>query len=467
VDITKLSLPGKTAENRASQSESSVARSLERLGINDGESRLARILSRVDGGSTRDGGGTRLMLEINGQQLPVRSEQALPAGALIRVMRTENELRLMDLPETPQRSALSQALARKMPFQQPLGEGLNRLIAAVSEPSTPQNLRNSINQLLEALPRPQPTPVRISGPVQMPVGNAPAAAQNPTPMLASEPSANSISGQQVREWFANSGTFREASLATHGQQAGAPGGGEDLKGRMIRLAVQLAQTELGGRATSEQVNSRIRSAEALTATQSMPTGQLQFPMPQQATTTTTTTAGAGAARDTGNAGETLRLLAGMINRITVNQLHSQALSPQSGGDTNTATNQTWVVEIPWITANGEAKTLQTRIEERQAGEEDEKNDEEPALEKDWRLTLALDLDRLGPVYFDLSLKGRRLTPRVWAEREHTVLLVEQTSDRLEAALGQLALEVAPIECHLGRPMALKTQLSQHLVDERA
>jgi len=465
VDINKLSLLGKTTENRTTQSESSAARTLDRLGINEGEARLARILSTTDGAGARDGGGSRLMLEINGQQLPVRSDRALPAGELIRVLRTENELRLMDLPETPQRSVLSQALARKMPFQQSLGEGLNQLIAAASEPSTPQNLRNTINQLLETLPRPQqPTQLRISGPVQMPAGNAPAP-QSPAqgPIVSSQSSNSGLTGQQVREWLSNSGTFREASLATAGQQGSAPGGSEDLKGRMIRMAMQLAQTELGGRASSEQISSHIRSAEALAGSQSLHSGQLQFPMPPQ----NNTTASAGAARESGNAGETLRLLAGMINRITVNQLHSQALSTQSGGDT-TAANQTWVVEIPWVTANGEAKTLQTRIEERLPGEEGgDTEGEEGAMERDWRLTLALDLEKLGPVYFDLSLKGRRLTPRVWAEQRHTARLVEQTSDRLEVALSRLDLEVTPVECHLGRPLALKTQLSQHLVDERA
>ncbi len=464
MDINIPSPSGKNPESSRQQGQDSALRLLNRLGIESGETRLARVMAALDDAS--GGKGARLLLEVNGKQLPVRSEQSLQPGTLIRIMRAANELRLMELPESPQRSVLSQALARKMPFQHNLGEGLNQLLNSARSNNTPQPVREALQQLTQLIFQPRSTtPPQATSSAA--IANAPAPSQNPL-------QGEAITPERVRQWFSENGIFREARLVTAQPQ---PSAGiestplsRDLKQRLIQLAVTAARHQAGDQAPRNQVERQLASVQPSISPQLVNATHLQFPAPEAlmqslSQTPAQTGSQAGAGREPMGAGEILRLLAGMINRITVNQLHSQALTNPATAEA--PASQTWILELPWLTASGEARLAQARIEQRDEASEDSDEDGEASNQREWRLTLAIDLDHTGPLYFDLSLKKRALKARIWAEKPATLALVEQTNDQLHSALSKLNLDVAPIECHQGQPVALKTRLSQYLVDEHA
>ncbi|MDX1589333.1 MAG: flagellar hook-length control protein FliK [Oleiphilaceae bacterium] len=458
MQITNTSPPGPRGEsaNAAPREGLSSAQMLDRLQLNEGDSRLARLLVR--NGDSAQGG--RALLEISGQRLPVQTDGRIPAGDLIRVLRAGNELRLMALPEPPQRSTLSQALAQKLPFQQDLQSGFNRLLQGASQPQ----LREALSQLLAMLPSQASLSRGGLTPTTQATGGAPlqggnAGRDNPLTNLSGGPQNNQGSSVGIiRQWLSGSGIFSEARLAT-----AAPG--ETLPPDLKQALLTAARHLLGdGRqpASATDTASQLRSLTPEASVQLQQGGQLQFPTPAPAPTAQ------GAGREPMGVGEALRLLAGMLNRISVNQLHSQVLSGGGGGAQEAATPaQSLLMELPWLNTQGEARTVQLRLDQRQQKQEEEEGGGEAGSQTQWRLNLALDLDGLGPLYFDLRLQQRQLDTRIWAERPVALGLVESTTEALAERLRRLELTVPPIACHLGKPVQLKTRLSQQLIDERA
>lgn len=487
--IATLSLLNRAAESRGAEVRPSQGETLDRLGLKTGESRLARLLSGDNnaGGSNTRNAGSRLLLEMNGQQLPVRSERAVPPGSLVRVMRAGNELQLMEMVGNPGRSTLSQSLAHKIPSQHHLGEGFSQLLNRQPDSSIPEPARQTLQKLLQMLPRlntgtaptsqqgsqsTQPAQPSLNTLVQKALGGQSPGSNNRVSLAPPE----GMTAERVKDWLNNSGLFREARLITatsssgtsHGQSADP--GANDLKAQLVRLVGQLLSATStkseGQNTTPSSIQASLNALRPATTPEFTGQDALRFPapIPPSATNTSGAAAGGGASSESINAGETLRLLAGMINRITVNQLHSQAAST-TGADGQTA-NQTWIFELPWVSSTTEVKLIQGRLEERQ--EESEGNDASAHQgEREWRLNLALDLDGTGPIYFDVALKGRQLNTTVWAEQQTTVSLVRKTSNHLETALARLNLDVKPVECLQGKPPAMVTKLSQQLVDEHA
>lgn len=491
--IPTLTLLNRAAESRGAEGRPNQGETLDRLGLKTGESRLARLLSGNDAaGNTARNAAPRLLLEISGQQIPVRSEQALQAGSLVRVMRAGNELQLMEMIGSPGRSTLSQSLAHRIPSQHHLGEGLTQLLNRQPDASIPQPARQTLQTLLQMLPRfsSGPTPTGQNAgqtaqtQTQTPAGslvqrvlattsadNLQAPAGKP-PISLSPP--ETISADRVRDWLNNSGLFREARMITASASPGLTSGQSpesgtsDLKAQLIRLVSQLVPAATGKGtgspgASGESLQANLNALRPATTPELTGQDALRFPAPI-ASTAANTAAGGAVSSESISAGETLRLLAGMINRITVNQLHSQAAS--TAGPDGQPANQTWILELPWVNSTNEVKLLQGRLEER--GEDnDGEGGQGGGAEREWRLNLALELDGTGPVYFDVALQGRQLRTTVWAERQATAALVHQTRTHLESALARLDLDVKPVECLQGKPQAMVTKLSQQLVDEHA
>ncbi|MGM0449564.1 MAG: flagellar hook-length control protein FliK [Pseudomonadota bacterium] len=464
-----------------------MAEQLTRAGLREGEPQLARLLS-AEGGSRAGSSGpraeasTRLLLEVGGQRLPVRSDQPLETGTLVRVMRAGNELRLMESLQQPSRSTLSQSLANRMPFQHDLGQGLSRLAAQTNDPALPQQIRQGLAQLTRLMPS-TPAPQANTG--SAPPGSTATPLSMTTPQTLTMPTMqnsagskmgptlDNMSGPQVREWIRQSGLFREAQMLQRTPGTGAQSGGEtqpDLKAQLVRLATQLLP-RVSGAGTSEGGESLHRvlgRLQPMTSGAVEDTSALRFPSPPAAAAggeTASATGGSGGSNANMSPGEMLRLVAGMLNRLTVNQLHSQAAS--TGGDANAPT-QTWILELPWTTGNQEVRIVQGRLEEYGPRDQDaEEDSDRQAFEREWQLTLALSFDSTGPLYFEVNLRGRQLRTRVWAEKPETVALVADTRGRLETALSRLDLDVVPVECMEGQPPARVTRLSQQLVDEHA
>ncbi|MGM0434462.1 MAG: flagellar hook-length control protein FliK [Pseudomonadota bacterium] len=484
--VPVLSLLTRTASSQPTGADPArLAAQLERAGLREGEPRLARLLS-ADGGSRPAGNGsqaapsTRLLLEVGGQRLPVRSDQALETGTMVKVMRAGNELRLIESLQQPSRSTLSQSLANRIPFQHDLGQGLSRLAAQTNDPTLPQQIRQGLAQLTRLMPQAPPSAQGATGttgaqatpsPAMLGVGMAAGSATASSSSTSQNvlPALDSMSGAQIREWISQSGLFREASMLHQPATGSAENAAQpraDLKGQLIQLAAQLLPRVTGNASdqSSDSLHRLIGRLGPMTTSSMDDTGALRFPTSPATSSSTSTSAGTGSNTSMG-AGEMLRLVAGMINRLTVNQLHSQAAN--AGTEANTP-NQTWILELPWVSGNQEVRILQGRLEE--YGPRDTDPDDDSAsrsLEREWQLTLALSFETTGPLYFEINLRGRQLRTQIWAEKPATVELIEHTRERLETALSKLDLDVSPVECMEGQPPARITRLTQQLVDEHA
>lgn len=479
VPVLSLLTHANGSQSPASDS-SRLAAQLESAGLREGEPRWARLLNtdgsrQTAGNGTRAAAGSRLLLEVGNQHLPVRSNQTLDTAAMVKVMRAGNELRLLESLQQPARSTLSQSLANRIPFQQDLGQGLSRLVGQANDPALPRQIRQGLAQLTRLMPNaPSSLAATSTGPQSSTALNLAGTGQSaasPADNGQSQslgPTLNRMSSAQIREWISQSGLFREATMrqpALATANEGSPQPRADLKSQLIQLATQLLPrvTNQATNDSSASLQNLISRLHPATNTSGANTDALRFPTPPSPPSNT----GSGSAGSSGSmgAGEMLRLLSGMINRLTVNQLHSQVAS--AGTDAN-APNQTWILELPWISNNQEVRILQGRLEEYGPNETDpDDGTNDRSFEREWQLTLALSFEATGPLYFEINLRGRKLRTQVWAERPATVTLVENTRERLEAALAQLDLDVAPIECMEGEPTARITRLTQQLVDEHA
>lgn len=409
---------------------------LDQLKLTNREATLARVAEVINRQSPA---GAQLLLDIRGQSLAVQAaigDTSLETGDWVKVMRAGNELQLMGkLAQAPE-AGIARALAQRLPWQQSIDSGLAKLLATLTQGLRQDPLPGQLPSARPAQPLPEAARLAIEQLVnRLPSGNG------LTPGSGSE----SATTQQVRQWLSESGLFAESRLAQN-PTAQLP----DLKLALGRVITALLASQ---GSTPEQFN-RLTPI----ATPELMQAPLQFPQPM-------TTPAARSDGEPPSVGQMLRLLAGMLNRITVNQLHSQVLTSRSGGDA-TAPASTLLLDLPWLTPQNEPRLAQVRIE--QYPEDHESGRKTPSsTATEWRLSLAMDLDDAGPLHFDIALRQQSVSARVWAEKQMTLRKVNQELPALRQSLTDLGLEVTDLECRRGTPQSSVTRLEHRLVDTRA
>nr|WP_027832522.1 flagellar hook-length control protein FliK [Marinobacter sp. HL-58] len=418
-------------------SEAASARvQLDQLKLGDREATLARVAEVLNRQSSA---GAQLLLEIRGQALTVQAaigDTALETGDWVKVMRAGNELQLMGkLAQAPE-AGIARALAQRLPWQQSIDAGLAKLVAALTQGVKQDPLPGQLPSSRPAQPLPEAARLAIEQLVaRLPSGN----------QLTPGAGAQATTPQQVQQWISESGLFAESRLA-QAPSAQLP----DLKLALGRVITALLANQ---GSTPEQFN-RLTPI----ATPELMQAPLQFPQPM-------TTAQARSDGEPPSVGQMLRLLAGMLNRITVNQLHSQVLTARGGGDT-TAPASTLLLDLPWLTPQNEPRIAQLRIDQYPHEQESQRHSS-PSASTEWRLSLAMDLDEAGPLHFDIALRQQAVSARVWAEKQATLRTVNQELPALRQSLTDLGLEVTELECRRGIPQSSVTRLEHRLVDTRA
>jgi hypothetical protein len=432
--------PEKPAETAATSRETaglSARQQLDALQLANREATLARVASVLQ----RQGAdSSELLLDVRGKSLLIQAsigKTELAAGDWVKIMRAGNELQLLGKLAPAQEAGIARALAQRMPWQQNLETGLARLFTSLTQGLKPDPMPG----LLPSSQRPQALPEPARQAIQQ--------------LLTRMPASNSLSPgagsqeqtlQQVKQWLSESGLFAESRLLK-APSANLP----DLKLAIGRIITALLAQQGQGPAQFNRLTP-LASPELMQA-------PLQFPQ------TLSQTTHAGASTETGTAGQTLRLLAGMLNRITVNQLHSQVLTARAGGETP-APVSTVLLELPWVTPQNEPRIAQLRIEQ-QAGEHENQKGKRASATGEWRLALAMDLDDAGPMQFDITLRQHTVSARVWAEKQATLKQVHEELPLLRRSLTDLGLEVTDLDCRRGCPPGLVTRLEHRLVDTRA
>ncbi len=430
-------LPGVTSRPAEARRTAEVdgARILDQLRIGHRETVLARVAEVSRQGQAP----AELRLDIRGQTLGVQAavgQTELTPGDWIRVLRSGNELQLLGKLADTAGPTLARALIQRLPWQHNLGEGLALLARSLSQglkaqavpgqlPSAqsvqplPEAARTALAQVLAALPR--------AGEVH------PGAGRNDDVVA------------QIRQWLQDSGLFAESRLLRSGTPPPT-----DLKLALAQVATALL-AEQGQPPDTFNRLTPMTSPELLQAPLSFPqNAALSSARPDSEPLTV---------------GQALRLLAGMLNRITSNQLHSQVLATRAGAETGGGPALTLLLELPWLNAQQEPRVAQLRLE--YEGEQGERRRRQRVSAGEWRVTLAMELDRAGALQFEVALRTGSVSARVWAEKPSTLRQVNRELPLLRRSLADLGLEVAELETRQGRPRHPETRIEHRLVDTRA
>lgn len=103
----------------------------------------------------------------------------------------------------------------------------------------------------------------------------------------------------------------------------------------------------------------------------------------------------------------------------------------------------WTFEIP-LRRDAGADVLQLRIEQERPGSRE-------AMQRIWNVTLAFDLDALGPVYASVRLQDRHVSANLWVECAATQSLFREHLDTLRRHMQDHGLLTGDINCHHGKP----------------
>lgn len=134
------------------------------------------------------------------------------------------------------------------------------------------------------------------------------------------------------------------------------------------------------------------------------------------------------------------------------QLHQAASLP--GGE---QTPNSWTFELPL--RNGQQIDLfDIVIEEEKAHEQDDGQGGHP-----WSITLAFDLDGLGPVYAKLRLIRDKVSTLFWAERAETTRLFNRHLNELSQRYREAGLEADELRCFQGTPPGTARRGAPHIV----
>lgn len=154
--------------------------------------------------------------------------------------------------------------------------------------------------------------------------------------------------------------------------------------------------------------------------------------------------------------ELLRQTEGGLARI---QLHQLLSLPQDDEG-----KRSWVTELP-VRHGDHVDVIQLRIEEEGAAETSEKK-----RSKQWSVTLALDLDRLGPVRIRVTLLNGQVSAVFWAESAQASQTFQAHLQELHQQLQQAGLNVANLSANQGQMPVQTSPVSPQayvLLDEKA
>ncbi|MBT5230915.1 MAG: flagellar hook-length control protein FliK [Methylococcales bacterium] len=128
-----------------------------------------------------------------------------------------------------------------------------------------------------------------------------------------------------------------------------------------------------------------------------------------------------------------QLTEGALARLEIKQLSHRADEP----------GFLFNVELPFLDKT-DIRLLHLQIAEEQQRKEKEQ-------QRQWTVSLALDLGELGPLHAKLSLKQENIQALFWAELETTAELIRQNLPLLHESLAESGFEVQQITCYHGAP----------------
>lgn len=294
-------------------------------------------------------------------------------------------------------AVLKQALMQNLPRQ----TGLTPLLANISWIAQPQNSTVPLPQAIQVLAK---------------------------ALLDQLPNRGKIaSAEGVKQAFKESGLFMESALrqTVQGKTTPAPGG--DFKSLLLQLLSSI-QKESAQTAASPSLTRPISPSISIPVP-AVPGGRPQPQGPAEATLATLN--------------NTLALLQelgkqveGGLARTQLHQLASLSTSDQNP--------LTWSFELP-IRHQERIDLFQCVINE----ERSENNSDEQ--QRRWNITIALELEPLGPMHVRLQLEDGKISTTFWAERVETTTLIGQHLTELAQRYHEAGIESRELRCFQGQP----------------
>lgn len=331
-------------------------------------------------------------LQIGGQAVEAESQLPLRSGEALTV-RVEQQgsqplLRVLHR-AAPALEIQARALRSDLPRQAPLPPLLANLqVLAHAPPKAAEGLPQALLQLARSV-------------------------------LQSLPEVGSVShADGLRRALLSSGTFLESRLAASLVGREAPPI-RDLKATLLRLVAHLTSQSASGEKPLMLPPPSLppmRSGPPAPQAPSPATLSVSWPV-EQAT------------------GELRTQAEGGVARIQIHQLNSLP-----GDD---ATRPALFMEVPVRHAQG-TDVWSVRIEQEQRSRT---GDAQAA----WSVSLAFDLEGLGPVYARVRLQADRVSTTFWAEDPDTALHLQAHRAELREQMDAVGLNVADIQVHAGGP----------------
>lgn len=356
---------------------------------------------------------------LAGQKLNIDSSQPLSLGSLLTA-RVQGDQSLAFIP---------------------LSNRLDQLV--LGQQLAAQNSRQgSLEGLLAALNKGQPLPEGIRGAAERLLGLIPEMSQ-----LGD--------AKTLAQALARSGVFMEARLLS-GQTEQLP---NDIKAALLRLVAQLPGAPGSTPLTAGQASQALGQAlpafarNALGALGQASGRQLgqHFPLPSRLPLN---------AEGEEDLELLLKLAAAAVSRLQTHQLSSLAQT-QTGPDGTLVT--TWQLELP-MRDERDIVPLQIKLQKEEQSRQNAREKAEPV----WRISLAFDVDPLGPLQVQAQLVDGSLSSQFWAERAHTAQLISTELEHLRQRLLGAGLEVGELSCNQGMPpQGPRTAVDQRFVDETA
>ena len=385
--------------------------------------------------------GSRLTIKVSPEQniqiIAIKVAQNTPATNDV-ASKTASVFKEQAIIDNLLRQALptKQAVVKLLPLLQQLTTS-----TTLTDEPLSKNLHQSINRLLSSVPEA-------------------AALQNP---------------RELKRALINNGIFFESKLAdfikstfTNGNAIKAPAinhlVNQDIKGQLqqlLKLTEQLNAKTIDTRPphAAKQLDS---TAHTYNNSASNHAQQAQSLLTSSASSLTQqplnlSTANLGSNENAGLMLKQLgRQLLASLAQTQVNQAEILVNRGQLQADGQPAVNH-WTFELPVF--NGQhIDNIALKIKR------EKENSEADSKATPWTIMLNFDLHSLGKIKIQLSVIQQSVSATVWSEAKQTHQIVKQHINSLQKNLEQVGVHVQRLDCLLGTPPELKSQLNQPLVD---
>lgn len=353
-------------------------------------------------------------LRIDDALIQARSRLPLAPGQQLslQVTVTGNQAILKITDDTTETiDPLTQALRENLPRQaafSPLLANLAWLASPAGKNTFSQNIAQLAAQVFNSLPRPD----------------------------------NIATADGLKSALYNSGAFLESKLAAPATAQDKPPLSLDFKAGLLRL-VDMLQTESGGRSQY--------GSNGTQSTASVPPPLRGAPLQAQAAmlpSLAEQTSAAGRAT-----AELTHQAEGTLARLQLNQL---AALPTAGQPA-----PLWTLELP-VRHDDRTEILHLRIEQ-----DPSSHTSSDTPKNAWTISLAVDMDKLGPLHARITLVDQQVSATLWAERDSTVTLLDQHINELRRDLDHAGLKTGAIRCRQGEAPQTAMARETMLVDLKA